>query len=54
MLEKPIKPGDDVYLNVMRVMGPKLSGGRRFGIDTWVAFTTVKDVDRLAKIHLER
>jgi hypothetical protein len=53
MLEKSIKPGDDIYMNVMRVMGPNLSGGSRFGIDTWVAFTTVKDVDRLAKIHLE-
>jgi len=53
MLERPVKAGDDIYMNIMRVMSPKLAGRRPFGIDTWVAFTTVKDVDRLAKIHLE-
>ena len=42
ILEKPIKPGDDIYANFMRVRNPVLSGERPFGIDTWVAYTTVK------------
>ncbi len=54
ILEKPIKPGDDIYANFMRVRNPVLSGERPYGIDTWVAYTTVKDVDRLAKIHLAK
>ena len=55
ILERPIKPGDDIYMNIMRVMSPQLAkGSGKFGLDTWVPYTTVKDVDRLAKIHLEK
>ncbi|MFA6566854.1 MAG: DUF4838 domain-containing protein [Victivallales bacterium] len=52
MLEKPVKSGDDIYVNMVRVRNPQLAG-ERLGVDTWVAYTTVSDVDRLAKIHLE-
>ena len=55
IIEKPVKPGDDIYMNILRIMSPKLCGerGAKFGIDTWSAFTTVHEVDRLGKIHLE-
>lgn len=53
LLEKPVQSGDDIYINIVRVRNPQLAGEPRYGIDTWVAYTTVKDVDRLAKIHLE-
>ena len=55
IIERPVKAGDDLYLNILRIMNPKLCGerGARYGIDTWVAFTTVHEGDRLGKIHLE-
>ena len=55
IIEKPVRAGDDLYMNILRIMNPKLCGerGARYGIDTWVAFTTVHEVDRLGRIHLE-
>ncbi len=56
MLIKPVKPGDDIYMNIMRVKNPKLCAdpAASFGIDTWVPYTTVFEVDRLGKVHLEK
>ena len=48
-----VKPGDKVYLNVLRVSSPAVHGGSGLGIDTWVSFCSVHDVDRLAEISLE-
>jgi|APSaa5957512622_1039677.scaffolds.fasta_scaffold18656_2 hypothetical protein len=55
IIERPVKPGDDIYMNILRIMNPELCGepGARYGIDTWSAFTTVHEVDRLGRIHLE-
>jgi hypothetical protein len=49
-----VQPGGKLYLNVIRVSGPALSGTGGLGIDTWVSFCTVHEVDRLAAIELER
>jgi hypothetical protein len=46
------KPGEKVYMNVTRVSGPEISGRGGYGIDTWVSYCTVHDVDRLAEIRL--
>jgi hypothetical protein len=48
-----VKPGETFYLNVIRVSGPALSGQGGLGIDTWVSFCSVHDVDRLAEVTLE-
>ncbi len=53
MSDRPVKPGDTVYLNIMRVGGPNSCGESPYGIYTWVSHTTVKDVDRLGKVTLE-
>jgi len=55
IIEKPVKSGDDIYMNILRIMNPKICGekGARFGIDTWSAFTTVHEIDRLGKVHLD-
>ncbi len=54
LIERPLQSGDDFYMNAVRVRNPALAGEPRYGIDTWVAYTTVKDVDRMGKIHLEK
>ena len=46
------RPGGKLYLNVIRVTCPALSGAGRLGIDTWVTFCTVHEADRLAEIEL--
>ncbi len=46
------KIGDTIYLNVVRVSGPAISGAG-LGIDTWVPYTTVIEMDRGAEIHLQ-
>lgn len=53
MLDKPVKPGDTFYANLIRVRGPAQTGGR-FGIETWVSHMTVKEVDRAGSITLEQ
>jgi len=45
------KPGDTIYLNVVRVAGPAVTG-TGLGISTWVPHTTVHDLDRLAEVKL--
>jgi len=47
-----VQPGGKLYLNVIRVTSPALSGAGRLSIDTWVSFCTVHEVDRLAEIDL--
>lgn len=47
------KPGEKIYLNVVRVSGPNISG-QGLGIDTWVPYTTVIEVDRSAEITLAK
>jgi len=50
-----VKPGGKIFLNVIRVSNPKIAPkGSRIGIDTWVSFCTVHEVDRLAEIRLEK
>ena len=52
--DKPIVSGDSFYMNIMRVSNPALAKQPRYGIgiDTWVSYTTVKQVDRLGEIKL--
>jgi hypothetical protein len=46
------KPGDTIYMNVVRVSSPAVSGAYPFAISTWVPYTTVHEVDRSAAIAL--
>ena len=47
-----VKPGGTIYLNVIRVASPAVSGQGPYQISTWVPYTTVHDVDRLAEVTL--
>jgi hypothetical protein len=46
-----VKPGETLFLNVMRVSSPSITGAG-IGVDTWVSFCSVHDVDRLAEVTL--
>jgi len=48
-----VAAGQIIYMNVTRVAGPEIAGQGPYGIDTWVSFCSVHDVDRLAEITLE-
>lgn len=54
IIERPVRPGDKLYMNILRIMNPRICGepGAKYGIDTWSAFTTVHEVDRLGRITL--
>lgn len=46
-------PGGKVFLNVVRVSSPAVVGnGGSLSIDTWVPFTMLHEVDRLAEVTL--
>jgi hypothetical protein len=48
-----VKPGDTLYLNLLRVTSPAIArNGERLGLDTWVSFCTVHEVDRLGAVAL--
>lgn len=51
-----VLPGEKVYLNIIRVTSPTIAArpDGRFGIDSWVAYTTVHDTSRLAEITLAK
>lgn len=51
-LPEAMRPGETVFLNVLRVSSPGVSGESPYGLDTWVAFCTVHEVDRLAAVRL--
>jgi len=48
-----VAPGGKLYLNILRVSSPAISGQGGLGLDTWVSYCTVHEVDRLAEIALE-
>lgn len=50
-VEKPVKPGETLYMNILRVSNNKISEGL-YGIDTWVSYCTVREVDRLGCLRL--
>jgi len=52
MLSEKVGKGDKIYMNILRVSSPEITGSG-FGIDTWVAFCTVHETDRLGEIVLE-
>lgn len=47
-----VQSGGKFYLNVIRVSSPAVAGGGGLGIDSWVSYTTVHTVDRMAEITL--
>jgi len=47
-----VAPGGKLYLNILRVASPGVSGQGALGLDTWVAHCTVHEVDRLAELTL--
>ena len=48
-----VSPGGKLYLNILRVSSPAVSGQYPLGLDTWVSHCTVHEVDRLAEVTLE-
>jgi hypothetical protein len=48
-----VVPGGKVYLNVVRVSSPGVNGTGRLDIDSWVSYTTVHTVDRLAEVTMQ-
>ena len=49
-----LKPGEKIYMNIVRVSSPAISGKSPYGADTWVSFSTVHEMDRLAEITLSK
>lgn len=50
-----VRAGDTIYLNLIRVSSPGIAkNGRRLGLDTWVSFCTVHEVDRLGRLTLAK
>lgn len=49
-----VKPDGIFYMNITRVSSPELLNQPVLDIYTWVPYCTVQDVDRLAKITLEK
>lgn len=45
-------PGGSLFLNVIRVSSSGIGGEPGLGIDTWVPYCTVHEVDRLAELRL--
>lgn len=52
MLPGGIKAGDTFYMNAVRGAGPAITGGG-MDADSWVSFSTMHDVKRLAEFRLE-
>jgi len=52
IVDQPVRPGETLYMNVIRVSNSKLAGELGFGIDTWVSYCTVREVDRLGEVKL--
>jgi len=51
-VDKPVKPGETIYMNILRTSNPTLAGEGPYGIDTWVSYCTVREVDRLGEVKL--
>jgi len=49
-----VKPGGSLFMNIIRVMGPAICGQGPYGIDTWVSYCTVHEVDRLGELKLAK
>lgn len=47
-----VRPGEALYLNVIRVASPAVAGEHPYGLDTWVSYCTVHEADRLAEVRL--
>jgi hypothetical protein len=46
------KPGSSLFINVIRVSSPAVAGEHPYGLDTWVSYCTVHEVDRLGELRL--
>ena len=51
--QKGLPDSRKLYVNVVRVTNPSLSGEGRLTVDSWVSYATVHTVDRLAEITLQ-
>ena len=49
-----VKAGGTIYLNIIRVSSLAVGGKSPLSIDTWVPYTTVHEVDRLAEVTLDK
>lgn len=55
MLDVPVKPGDTIFFNLVRVVNPRLyETGGRLGIFTVTSHTTVHTIDRAGTITLDK
>ena len=61
MLDKPVNPGETIYMNATTVLGPHFrpdcgdsyTGDNGLGIATLTSYTSVHSTDRMAEIRLE-
>ncbi len=49
-----VPPGGSLYMNILRVSSPAVSGQYPLGLDTWISYCTVHEVDRLAELKLAK
>ncbi|MBP5545264.1 MAG: DUF4838 domain-containing protein [Kiritimatiellae bacterium] len=55
MLDKPVKPGDTIFLNCVAVLNPKITEGKASNfILTVTPATTVHVTDRMGRVKLEK
>ncbi|HPP12832.1 MAG TPA: hypothetical protein PKW42_08885, partial [bacterium] len=47
------KPGEKLYLNIVRVSSGKVNRKNTLGIETLVPFSSVHQLERLAEVRLE-
>ena len=54
IVDQPVKPGQTLYMNILRTSNPTRAAGEGggIGIDTWVSHCSVREVDRLGEIKL--
>ncbi|MBI3922256.1 MAG: DUF4838 domain-containing protein, partial [Armatimonadetes bacterium] len=47
-----VRTGGRFYMNILRVSGPEIAKKGGIGIDTWISYCSVHDVDRLGEVQL--
>ncbi|MDD5704816.1 MAG: DUF4838 domain-containing protein [Kiritimatiellae bacterium] len=52
IVDQPVKPGETLYMNILRTSNRALTDDGSVGIDTWVPYCTVREVDRLGEVKL--
>ncbi|MEI8246637.1 MAG: DUF4838 domain-containing protein [Lentisphaerota bacterium] len=49
-----VKPGEKIYMNILRISGPRPGKGEKYSMFSWIPYSNVHEVDRLTEITLEK